>query len=331
MKKVLVTGGTGFVGANLIHRLIKEGHEVHLLVRPGYKSWRIEDIREHLHIHMGEILDFEAITNIVAHVRPEWIFHLAVYGAYPDQIDIRQIMNTNILGTVNLVEACMEKGFEAFVNTGSSSEYGLKDHAPPETERVDPNSNYAVSKVAATLFCRYISINHDIHLPTLRLSSVYGPYEDPTRLMPTLIVKGLNNELPALVEPNIARDLIYVDDVVDAFLKAASARNIERGTIYNVGTGVQKTLRDIVEIARKTLNIEPEPQWETMPNRLWDTTTWLADNRKITKELDWHPKYTFEQGFQSMADWFCQSTEMLRFYRLSSRLVLMNCRQEAKP
>lgn len=315
MKKVLVTGGTGFVGANLIHRLIKEGHEVHLLVRPGYKSWRIEKIQEHVHIHVGQILHNEAITNIVANVRPEWIFHLAVYGAYPDQTDIRQMVNTNMIGTVNLIEACINTGFEAFVNTGSSSEYGFKDHAPPETERVDPNSHYAVTKVAATLFCRHTAIRHDVHLPTLRLSSVYGPYEDPARLIPTLIVKGLNNELPPLVEPGIARDLIYVDDVVDAFLKTASAGNIERGTIYNVGSGVKKTVRDIVDIARTILHIEPEPQWGTMPNRIWDTDRWLADNRKIRKELGWRPTYTLEEGFQSMVDWFCRSTEIAHVYR----------------
>jgi len=319
MKKILVTGGTGFVGANLIRRLIREGHEVHLLVRPGYKPWRIESIREHVHIHVGEMADPKVILNIVGHVCPEWIFHLAVYGAYPDQTDARQMVNTNIIGTINLVEACMHAGFEAFINTGSSSEYGFKDHPPPETERVDPNSHYAVSKVAATLYCRHMSISHDIRLTTLRLSSVFGPYEEPTRLMPTLMIKGLNHELPPLVEPDIARDLIYVDDVVDAFLRAASAKGMERGAVYNVGTGVQKTLRDIVEIARKTLHIESEPRWGTMPNRRWDTNTWVLDNRKITRELAWHPTYTFEQGFRTMADWFCRSTEIQNFYR--SRLL----------
>jgi len=315
MKKILVTGGTGFVGANLIRRLSNEGHEVHLIVRPGHNPWRIEGIREQVQLHTGELTDPEAIRGIVSRVRPEWIFHLAVYGAYSNQTDSRLMVNTNLLGTINLVEACVDEGFEAFVNAGSSSEYGFKDHPAPETDRVDPNSHYAVSKVAATLYCRHMSISRDIHLTTLRLSSVYGPYEEPTRLIPTLIIKGLDHELPPLVEPNIARDLIHVDDVVDAFLRVASARQVERGAVYNVGTGRQRTLRDIVDVARKTLPIETKPQWGAMPNRQWDTRTWVLDNRKISRDLQWHPAYTFEQGFRATVDWLMKSTDMPAFYR----------------
>jgi len=162
---------------------------------------------------------------------------------------MRQMMETNIVGTVNLLEACLAIGFEAFVNIGSPSEYGLKAQAPSETEWLDPNSYYAVSKSSATLLCRYTANAHNLHIPTLRLFSVYGPYETPTRLIPTLIIKGLNKQLPPLVNPNIARDLVYIDDVVEAYLLAAYLKTEDQGAVYNVGTGRQLILQEIVHIA----------------------------------------------------------------------------------
>ena len=317
MKRALVTGGTGFVGANLVRRLLRDGHDVHLLVRPEHKSWRIDEILRDIRIHIVPMLDPDALSAVVADIHPEWVFHLAVHGGYSWQTDIRRIINTNILGTVNLVEACLSTGFEAFINTGSSSEYGFKDHPPTETEWLDPNSNYAVSKAAATLFCRHTARERNVHMVTLRLSSAYGPYEEPARLLPTVIVKGLNNELPLLVDPEIARDLIHVDDVVDAYLMAASAGGLERGSVFNVGTSVQTTIRGIIDIARRILEIEPEPEWGTMPDRRWDTKTWVSDNRRITEQLGWNPNYAFEAGFSNTVDWFRKSPDITTFYRES--------------
>ncbi len=153
-KRVILTGGTGFVGANLCRRLLREGHEVHLLVRPGYRPWRIEAVRSDLRLHKIHLSDKETLTREVVEIRPDWIFHLAAYGAYSSQTDLQRMVETNVTGTMNLVEACLATGFEGFVHTGSSSEYGFKNHAPSETELPEPNSHYAVTKASATLFCR---------------------------------------------------------------------------------------------------------------------------------------------------------------------------------
>ncbi len=179
MKRVIITGATGFVGANLARRLLREGHEVHLLVRPKHAVWRIEEIRQDVRLHELQLHDVAAVTRVVSEIRPEWIFHLAAHGAYSQQIDLEQMVLTNINCTINLVNACLKTGFEAFVNTGSSSEYGFKDHAPAESDPLEPNSHYAVTKAAATMFCRYTAQSRGVHLPTLRLYSVFGPYEDP--------------------------------------------------------------------------------------------------------------------------------------------------------
>ena len=306
MKRVIVTGATGFVGANLARRLLRDGHEVHLLVRPNYQPWRIEEIRSDVRLHELHLHDAEAVARVVSQIRPDWVFHLAVHGAYSWQTDWEQMVRTNIQGTMSLVSACLKTGFEAFVNTGSSSEYGVKDHAPTESEPLEPNSHYAVTKAAATLFCRHTAQSRQVHLPTLRLYSVFGPYEEPGRLLPALIMHGLQGELPPLADPNVARDFVYVDDVIEAYLLAASVRTPEWGPIFNLGTGVQTTLRDAVEVTRRVLSIGEEPVWNATPNRSWDASIWVCDNRKIRAQLGWQPRRTFAEGFSLMVDWFRQ-------------------------
>ncbi len=314
MKRVIVTGATGFVGANLARRLLQEGHEVHLLVRQGFAPWRIEAIRADVSLHEVDLGDRESLLPVIDEIRPDWVFHLATHGAYSSQNDLSQIVRTNILGTVNLVEACLKSGFEAFVNTGSSSEYGFKDHAPSEKEWLEPNSYYAVGKASATLFCRHTAQSRGVLLPTLRLYSVYGPYEEPARLMPALIVRGLRGELPPLVNPDVARDYVYVDDICEAYLLAATRTGQEPGAVYNLGTGVQTSLGEVVSTARRLMNITAEPQWGAMPNRQWDTSVWVADHRKALDELGWRPEFTFERGLGRMHGWFLENPELLRFY-----------------
>ncbi len=315
MKRVLVTGGTGFVGANLARRLLGDGHDVHLLVRPGYRGWRIDSIRDSIRLHVAELGDKAQLAGLVEAVQPEWVFHLAAYGAYSTQTNLDRMIQTNLIGTVNLVEACLRVGFDAFVNAGSSSEYGLKDHAAAEDEWVDPNSHYALTKVSATQFCRYTALAQGVHLITLRLYSAYGAYEEPTRLMPTLIVNGLDGGLPPLVNPDIARDYVYIDDVCDAFLLAASQPNPQPGAVYNLGTGIQTTLGEVVAVARDVMQIDTEPRWGTMPDRKWDTSVWVADPRRIKQALNWQPRFGFEAGFRAMVDWLRSDSQMRAFYQ----------------
>ena len=315
MKRVLVTGAAGFIGANVARRALELGHAVHVAVRLDHPTWRIDEIRREIAVHDLDIADAAAVDRVVREVRPEWIFHLAVHGAYSYQTDLRTITATNVNGTMNLVESCRSIGFEAFVNTGTSSEYGFKDHAPSEDEVVEPNSDYAVTKACATLFCRYTARRYNLRIPTLRLYSAFGPFEEPTRLMPNVVVKGLGGALPPLVHPDIARDYVYTEDILDAYFAAASTPLDDPGSIYNVATGRQTTLREVVEAARELMRIDVEPEWGSMAARAWDTDVWVGDSSRIRRELGWSPRYSFEAGLKRMIDWFEENRELLSFYR----------------
>lgn len=302
--RVAITGGTGFIGANLARRALADGHEVHLLLRPGHDPWRITELGDRVRTHVVDLLDADAVAAVLRAARPEWVFHLSAYGAYPAQRDPDQAVRTNVLGTIRLVEASRAAGVAAFVTAGSSSEYGFKDHAPSEDERPEPNSLYAVTKLAAAQYCAWVSRRDGARVLTLRLYSVYGPWEEPTRFVPQLVLAGLEGGLPPLVDPQVARDFVYVDDVCDAFVRAASATDLPAGASYNIGTATQTSIGDAVAVARGLLGITVEPAWGSMPDRSWDTSVWVADARRAARELGWTAQTSFPDGLARTIAWF---------------------------
>jgi dolichol-phosphate mannosyltransferase len=301
--RALVTGGSGFVGSNLVRRLVRDEHDVHLLLRPRADTWRLEGLDGALTWHRADLQDREGVRRALVEARADWIFHLAVYGAYAFQTDLDAMVLTNVVGTTNLVTAALASGFQAFVNTGSSSEYGDCDHAPAEAEAPRPNSYYAVTKAASTGLCQQAARQSGAHIPTLRLYSVFGPYEDPRRLIPRLVAHGLQGRWPPLAAPDVVRDFVYVDDVVDAYLRAAQTPSPEPGAVYNIGTGVQTSLRDLTEIAARALAIPVRPSWGTHPGHTWDTRVWVAQAGRARSVLRWEPHVGVEEGLRAMAAW----------------------------
>ena len=313
-----MTGAGGFVGANLVRRLASDGHRVTATVRPGSDLWRLEPGAggrlDALDVRPLDLTDQRAVERAVGETRPEWVFHLAAHGAYSWQTEPRAIFRTNVLGTVNVVEASSAAGCEALVHAGSSSEYGFKDHAPDEEEALEPSSEYGVSKAAATLYCRQAARGGSMRIVTLRLYSVYGPFEDPRRLVPVLASRGLGGELPALVDPDVARDFVAVEDAVEAFLLAATRPGLPAGAVYNVGSGQQTSIADIVAVARRVLRLEAKPDWGAAQRRRWDTTTWVARTDRVRRELGWRARTPLDEGFTRMVHWLRSTSEVWPVY-----------------
>jgi UDP-glucose 4-epimerase len=314
MKRVVITGASGFIGANLTRRLLREGHETHVLLRSSHQPWRLDEILDHVHGHEVALEDREAVSRAVREINPDWVFNLAAYGAYSSQIGIERMVSTNLLGCAALVDACAQVGVEAFVQTGSSSEYGYKDHAASEDERVQPNSHYAITKAAATHYCQLAARLHGLNIVTARLYSIYGPYEEPNRLIPTLVAYGTRGQFPPLVSPWIARDFVHVDDAVEAILQVATMKPARGGAVYNICSGMQSRLDSVVATVRKLMNINAEPVWANMQPRSWDTDTWLGSPDLMARQVGWRSKLDLEAGLRLTIDWFKANSKWLKFY-----------------
>ncbi len=307
LARTLVTGAGGFIGANLCRRLLRDGHPVHTLVRPGTDMWRLEAIRGEIVVHEVELNDIAAIGAALDRARPDWLFHLAAHGQYSWQTDIEPIFATNTLASAQLLDAACVRGFDAFVQAGSASEYGRKKRPARESEWIEPGNAYAVSKAAATQYARAMALAREMHVVTLRLCTAYGRWEEPNRLMPTLAMFGLRGELPPLGDPRTELDFVFIDDVCEAFVLTARANQLDRGTILNVGSGVQTPLSELVDIVRGELAIAERPRWSTLTSRSRDPSAWVADCTLIEDKLGWRAGRGIAQGLRAVVDWLAQN------------------------
>jgi nucleoside-diphosphate-sugar epimerase len=306
----LITGATGFVGSCLLRELISRGERVHLILRREAKLWRIKDILSKTNVHINDLSNVDKLSKLVSKIRPDVIYHLATYGAYPSQSDADLCIKTNISGTWNLLNATADIDYELFVNTGSSSEYGFKTAPMKENDLLEPASYYAVTKSSQTLLCSYFAKKNKKPVVTLRLFSVYGPYEEGSRFIPTLLKSLYFHKKMSLVSPTIARDWIYVGDVVDAYLLVNKLSKYG-GEVFNIGTGVQKTIKEVIESAVEATREKTTFKWKGMKNRIWDTDYWVADNSKAAKLLKWSPNVDLAQGLSLTWKWFRNN---LHFY-----------------
>jgi len=302
--KAFITGIAGFVGAGLARSLLEDGVEVSGLVRAHSDIWRLEEIKSRLNLHVGDLLDKKTVFEAIGSAKPTVVFHLGSYGAYPrKQSDPEKIFETSLQGTLHVLLAAKKAGVGMVVNTGSSSEYGTKDHPMEEGDILAPNSYYAVGKAAQTHLCQHFARAEDLPVVTLRLFSVYGPFEESSRLVPTAIAHALAGRDVPIAHPDIAHDFIYLSDVVEAYKRAGNMPELGREVI-NIGTGVQRTLRDIYESVVRETGSSSKMKVDAYEKQVFDTNMWVADISKMKSKLGLTPKYSLEDGMRETVKWF---------------------------
>jgi nucleoside-diphosphate-sugar epimerase len=311
--KALVTGAGGFVGANLVRYLHAHDHEPVAVIRPGGDGWRLTGLDDAVQILPIDLLEPAAVVEAIRVTRPDVIFHLAASGAYSWQTNLDAMIGVNVRATASVLEGARLVN-ASVINAGSSSEYGFRDAPAREQDRLQPNSLYAVTKAAGTHLCSLAAQAEGQPVVTLRLYSVYGPWEEPGRLMPTLVALALRGHLPPLVAPDTVRDFVWIEDVCRAFVAAAQTSDRLGGSVLNLASGQQTTLRQLVALVQQLFVVGEVPAWGEMPNRAWDAAVWVGDTSETQRQLDWQATTTLPDGLRSFADWFAEDPTRLDLY-----------------
>jgi len=300
---IFVYGASGFIGTNLFKDIFNIRKDCFALTHDAQKAWRIKliDVPAENIVHCDIVSNY-SVKEVFKIYQPKTIFNLAAYGAYSKQKNVTLTYETNMIGTVNVLENMTSD--MVYIHAGSSSEYGFNCTTPKETDTLEPNSHYSVSKVSAAYLIQFYARVHEKNAINLRLYSIYGDWEEPDRLIPKLIESVRQHKLPNFVSKDISRDFVYISDCVEAFVDAAlKMSSAIRGKSYNIASGVKTTIGDLVEICRKEFGIEEEPSWGSMQNRAWDLAEWYGDPSQAKKDLGWSAKTQLSIGLRKYLNW----------------------------
>jgi len=317
---ILVLGASGFVGANLMLKLLCVRKDVHGTAS-RLPAWRLDSVPAE-NLHVVDLLIDSNLDNLLQRVNPRTVFNCVAFGAYSFETDGELIYRTNFNFLTRLLDRLRQRSVSSYIHAGSSSEYGDNCTAPDEQSHFEPNSHYAVSKVAAANLIFYYGRHLKLPCANLRLYSVYGPLEDSSRLIPNLVRHGLQKSLPELVRPDISRDFVYVDDVTRSFVQAAlQLKEDDYGKSFNIGTGRKVTMADIAALAQKIFEVPDEPRF-TMANRQWDVSDWYARTDRARDSLNWTATISLEDGLQQTAAWMRTLSDLTAYENSSKKFQL---------
>ncbi|MGA2449894.1 MAG: NAD-dependent epimerase/dehydratase family protein [Polyangiaceae bacterium] len=315
---VLVLGASGFLGANLLRTLIAHRDDVHGSVGHA-PAWRLDGVAER-HLLLADLLVDSSRNELIGRIRPRTVFNCVGYGGYAFEADYNLIYETNLNLTAKLLRTFEALGLSCYVHSGSSSEYGDRSAGPKEDDLPQPNSDYAVSKLACANLLGFYGKKRGLPCANLRLYSVYGPYEDASRLIPALLRCGLAGEFPPLVDGAISRDFVYVDDVSEAYVDTALRLTQPFfGDSFNIGSGCKTTIAEAAKVAADLLWIPGEPGYGTLERRAWDLVDWFSNQDKTARVLGWRARIDFREGLRRTADWYGMLEDSDRYYRASKR------------
>jgi polyisoprenyl-phosphate glycosyltransferase len=296
---ILITGAAGFVGSQILARFQSERMDVFGTTRSA-TSWRISAFQLR---NMIETPSEPLLLDALERVQPKLILHLSANGAYSFQQDRDGIVQGN-LNDLFVLTDWAEKNDASIIHAGTSSEYGWNSAGPAENSLTQPNSLYAITKLAASNWLQYRSRVAGLKSCVLRLYSVYGPGEDSSRLVPALIREGLRQKLPPFAASDVSRDYVYVEDVVDAFIKAGLLVSGQAyGKTYNIASGRRVAMSEVAEVAVKEFELQDSPNFGAV-SRSWDLTEWFGNPSLAQAELGWCAETTFPEGLAKTRAWY---------------------------
>jgi len=312
--RTLVTGAAGFIGSNLVDRLLAQGHQV--VGIDNLSTGDAGNLEEAFRVNRlmpgrFTLLELDVLApelkDIVAGTNPDVIFHLAA------QIDVRVSVrdpkfdaHNNVLGTINLCEAARHGGVRRIVYAASGgSRYGAPTNLPVgESSHVDPQSPYAVAKVAGEMYLRAYAGMYGLEPICLALSNVYGPRQNPHGEAGVIAVFGsamtVGRNVTVYGDGSATRDYVFVDDVVNAFMRAGQAPAGTSG-VYNIGTGKQATVAEVHRLISAMLDGSPPPLYAEA--RTGELHAIALDARKAEAELGWKPAVDLVEGIGRTVDW----------------------------
>lgn len=318
-KQVLVTGAGGFIGSHLVDELLTKGADVTAFVHYNARNdWgmlegRYNDKIPNLHVIAGDVTDPLFVKKAVS--EKEYIFHLAALIGIPySYVAPESYINTNIKGTLNIMQACLDAGVDRVVHTSTSEVYGTAQYTPiDEKHPLQGQSPYSASKIGADKIAESFYCSFELPVTTIRPFNTFGPRQSTRAVIPTIITQALTSNSIKLGSLTPIRDLTYVADTVQGFIKFAESKKTVGKTV-NTGSGRGVTISELADIIIRQVNPDAKiicEQERIRPDKS-EVMQLLCDNR-LAKDLSgWEPKYSLEDGLTQTIDWM---KEHISYYK----------------
>ncbi len=324
--KVLITGILGFIGSHLAEKIVEGGYEVYGVARrvANRNMEVIGNIIRDVTLVSGDITDYVSIRNAIKTVTPDVVVHLAALSPVRDSFERPfEYQQANLLGTMNVAHALLElpdSQTRKLVAASTAEVYGLQEKEPlKENFYLRPTSPYAVSKAAADLYLQMMFHTYSLHGSILRPANSYGRKYDNSFMIEYLITEMLKGEKAYVGAPDSVRDYMHVDDHVKAYLLAIKNAKAD-GQIYNVGTGIGVSNRELAELVARKIGYDPmkikfgsyPPGYPFRPS-ISDQPYIVLDATKIKNELNWSPQLNLSEGIDKTITYF--KNHMLRKHK----------------
>ncbi len=318
MKSILVTGGAGFIGSNFIRMVLAEHPDIHVvnLDKLTYAGnlenlAEVQDCGRYEFVH-GDILDGPLVERLIGEHGIEAIVNFAAESHVDRSITGPKIfIETNVTGTLTLLQAARDKGVERFLQVSTDEVYGSLDSEGQFTERtpLSPNSPYSASKAGADHLVRAFGHTFGLKYNITRCSNNYGPYQFPEKLIPLMIHNALNDkELPVYGDGLQIRDWLYVYDHCTAIWRVLE--RAEPGEVFNIGGCNEKTNLEVLDVILSRVN-KPKTLIRHVKDRPGHDRRYAIDANKIITQLGWKPSVTFEEGIARTIDWYLSNGRWL--------------------